>query len=312
MRHILFAAVVLFAATSASTQIAPQPPRALLVKGRIVNLKVPLSVLAEEGRSGWDNTPIYAAHIVISDGRFTVQGVEDWQSKGFPSLIDFKIEKIGKKNGANEVELRSTTLWVKLRFRQEQDLAAAFGAVAVNGPFDSPEAREYREQAYARLAKFFFTGPLAEIPSEKQQLLVRFAHVTASGTTIRSQSYKGNLYLVVDLGRDTTVYNDLKFNQSTLIAHVLNEGLLTVLKDFADPVQDVAVVKGLKIEAEIPHVDFVSGQTAKTYKLELYAPVDQIKRFSQADITNQQFIDDCIVIVDGNRIQVSLSAPVGT
>jgi len=50
-----------------------------------------------------------------------------------------------------------------------------------------------------------------------------------------------------------------------------------------------------------------SKATAKGDRLQVYAPVAAIKQFSSADITNQQFIDLCIAIVNGNRIQVSLS-----
>jgi hypothetical protein len=39
----------------------------------------------------------------------------------------------------------------------------------------------------------------------------------------------------------------------------------------------------------------------------VYAPATLIQKFTDADITNQEFIDGCTVIVGGNRVKVDLS-----
>ena len=82
---------------------------------------------------------------------------------------------------------------------------------------------------------------------------MQFAHITANGTTMSSEVYRGEAYLGVDLGRDTSVYNELQLNQSARIARAMNDKLLTILKAFALPVQDVDAVYGLKLEFKIPH-----------------------------------------------------------
>jgi hypothetical protein len=69
-----------------------------------------------------------------------------------------------------------------------------------------------------------------------------------------------------------------------------------------------AGVEGVKISEKILYRNFVSETAAKSDTLQVYAPLGAIKQFSSADITSQQFVDQCIVIVNDNRVQVSLSS----
>lgn len=296
-------AVMLFAVSLASCGEASAQGPAPLAKGRSVALKIPPAVLKYDGFSTMRAATIMAADISEPvPGALAVEKDLDWATAGFPSPYQFKIEKVTTRREFTEIEIRATTLWVKLRFDASvKNVAAAFDAVVV------PDAEQYAPVAYRGLAAKFFTGPLQAVPEEKQLDLVRYAHVEASGIRINSQSYKDNLYLVVNLGRDTSIYNDLKFSQATLVAHLLNERLLKALKAFAGPVKDVTSLYGLKLEFEIPHQSFLDKGAVAHYRLQLFAPAEQIRKFADADITNQQFIDNCVVIVDDNRIQVSLS-----
>jgi hypothetical protein len=62
------------------------------------------------------------------------------------------------------------------------------------------------------------------------------------------------------------------------------------------------------LEFDIPHKSLVDASANPAIlKLQVYAPSEQIRKFAEADITNQQFIDNCVVIADGNRIQVPLA-----
>jgi hypothetical protein len=284
--------------------LAAQPP-AGPAKGRVVTLKTPLALFEPEGISMAQVAIFGATVTAVTDTALTVGGVMDWQTAGFPLATEFKVEKAGQKDGTYEVELRSKAAWLKLRFdRSVKDVPRAFEQLVFDGP-----AASYLPQAYATIAGKFFAGPLQSVPPDKQQELVRFAHITASGTQIKSQTYKENLYMVVDLGRDTNVYNDLRFSQPQLVAHVLNERLLKTLKAFANPIKDVASLHGLKLEYKIPHYSFAEKYAAHKYSdLQLYAPAADIRKFADADITNQQFVDACVVIFDDNRVEVSLAA----
>jgi hypothetical protein len=227
----------------------------------------------------------------------------EWQAAGFPTDLLFKVDEISRKPDYTEVKLTAKMYAVRLRFDPSvKDVNAAFDAVT------APSAASYLPEAYAALARKIFVGPLANLPSAQQQELLRYAHVIANGTAIASTIYKEKPYLVVDLGMDTTEYNDLKFSQATLVAHVMNERLLKLLKAFAGPVKDASDIYGVKLELSIPHRSFLSESLPNFYKLELYAPSALVRQFADADITNQLFLDGCVVIVNDNRIQVSLTS----
>lgn len=287
----------------------------LLTKGQTVTVKVPASVFKVDGSSFGGATIFAASPQLQTDGTVVFPGIDEWQTAGFPSLWEMKVEKVERKKEYAQIELRSPLVYLKLRFPPQTEslqLARGFSSLVAPGPKTSSAASDYRDAAYRLLAKQIFVDKLAAIPADAQAKLVRFAHETASATAIRSQTYKDNFYLVADLGRDTSVYNDLRFNQASVLAHVLNEKLLKTLKAFADPVKDLSLLYGLKIEFEIPHKSFLEEYAIpSTYKVQVFGPADLIRKFADADITNQQFIDGCVVIVDDNRVQVSLSASGG-
>ncbi len=298
-------------------------------KGDLVTLKVPLNYLEREGvRNGYYilGLPIFTGAISSSGDKLTVNGHTDWDTCCFPSLQEFTVDKVGKKRDKNieytEIEminptiglrgvdrLHSATLVVKLRFMPPITTAQTFKQLTAIGKYDSPEMQAYLDRLYDSIGKQFFKGPLIDLEDKKKRTLLRFVHMTARSTRISDETYKGNLYMVIDLNTDDIVYNDLKLNQVARVATILNERLLNTLKAFAESVKDVVELQGLKMEMQIPHKSFLeTSAIPQIDKLELYAPVDLIRKFAEADITNQQFIDGCTVIVNTNRIQVPLAS----
>jgi hypothetical protein len=287
-----------------------------LRKDAIITIKIPTSQFKRDGvlLSGG---AIYSADIAPGDsGSVAVNGTKDWQASGFPSLLEGKVDKISRKPAFTEVEIRPSGKRagfgaLKLRFAPsfgDTTLPIAFDQVVVPGPNGSNEAKAYRLASYQTLMKTFFKGPLKDIPEEKQLILVEFAHLVAHGSTLGSDDFKDHTYLAVDVGSGDSVYNEIRMNQSARIAAVLNGQHLAVLKAFGGLVKDVPAVYGLKIAFKIPHKNFLHEATpAVDDVVQIYAPSDLIKKFADADITNQQFIDGCIVIADDNRVQVNLT-----
>lgn len=282
------------------------------IKGVTIYLKVPYSALQKKVAT-WVGHDSLVGVVEPSADAAAVNGETDWRLAAFPPLTQYKVKKVKVKamsgtmpSGPAEVEVESgSSLNIKLSF-PKGDTAKLFPLIfAAEG-----EVEAYRAETYKLLASKFFDGtPLAGLSDAQKHALCVFANVTANGTKMGSVTYKDNLYLLVDLGLDTSVYNDLKLNQSQRVAHVLNERLLTVLKAFALPVKDTKDVYGLKLEMIIPHRSFLEqGSIPALDKLEIYAPAELIHKFSDADITSQQFIDGCVVIVENNRISVPLSS----
>ena len=280
------------------------------LKGEVVYLKVPRSAF-ETKTSVWSGNSL-AGVIEPAAGGVSVNGVTDWRLTAFPPLSEYRVKKVKGKamsgnlpSGPAEVEVESDTLYnIKLTF-PKGETANLFSKIFAT----KAEIESYRTETYKLLgAKFFDGTPLASLSDAQRHALCTFANVTAKGTKMGSVTYKEKVYLLVDLGLDTTIYNDLKLNQSQRVAYVLNENLLSVLKAFAMPVREAKEVYGLKLEMIIPHRSFLDKTVPPALdKLEIYAPAEFIQKFSDADITSQQFIDGCVVVVENNRISVPLA-----
>jgi hypothetical protein len=276
------------------------------IKGAVVYLKIPYKCFQEKVSFWGANS--FKAIIRTSENGVTVNNIADWRLSAFPPLTEYKVKKakVDGQTGATEVELESDVLAnIKLSFGRGKAEELFPMVVATKDEIDA-----YRKETYKLLAAKFFEGtPLSNLSEEKKYKLCLFANVEANGTTMGSTTYKGNLYLLVDIGSDTSVYNEIKLNQVQRVAHILNERLLTVLKAFTIPIKDELGIYGLKLEFLIPHRNFLhEGSEPTSDKLEIYAPIDLILQFSEADITSQQFIDGCVVIVEGNRISVPLAS----
>jgi hypothetical protein len=288
----------------AAPQSAPTPAKP--VKDAVVVLKFPSALITTQTHKqlGIPSGGVDKVAKINADpsGRAIVGGVADWQTAGFPSMLEMKVKKVGD----SEVELKSTTpnSDLKLKLLFTGDVQKLFPQVVAR----KEDADAYRTEAYRTLGGKFFTGPLASLPDDKRTALLTFAHVAAQGTTMGSVTYKDHLYLVVDLGSDENVYNELRLDQAQRLNRVMNDKLLVILKAFALPVRDVPDIYGLKLEFAIPHRSFADqSATSATDKLEVYAPANLIRQFAEADITSQQLLDGSVVIVNSNRTQVALS-----
>ena len=92
------------------------------------------------------------------------------------------------------------------------------------------------------------------------------------------------------------------------MARLLNDRLLNVLKAFADPVRAVEAIYGVKLEIRIPHKGFLDNEADPEYDdLMIYASAEDTKAFADFELTNQEFIDRCFVILNNNQIHVPLS-----
>jgi hypothetical protein len=313
MRRIVFVfALLVFGTPTESVHGQAAPEAALLAKGTTVTLKLP----ADLGSLKSGFATVYGVVKVEPHGDVViVEGHTDWETMAFPSFAEYQVEKIDRKKDATEVDLREAPpgrARVRMVFPANiatDDLARGFAKLVIAGPSKSLAVEEYRNAVYQRMAKQFFTGtPMEKLPENRQLSLARFAHITATGTRLGAETYKEKTYFVVNLGLDSNQYNDLKLSQGALVAHVVNEKLLHILKDFAAQVKDVPELQGLKLEIIVPHKSFLEEYAKpKLSRLQVFAQSDLITKFANADITNQQFIDGCVVIMDDNRVQVALS-----
>jgi len=69
------------------------------------------------------------------------------------------------------------------------------------------------------------------------------------------------------------------------------------------PFADGKPMDGLAFHLSIPAYNFVTGREAKFDDLLVYLKTDDLKNFSNSDITSQNLIDDSVVLLNHDRIE---------
>lgn len=282
-------------------------------KGQVLIVKIPRKLWMQEKLGASSGQPIYTLEI---DSAFMTG--KKWEEGDIPSLQEFSLEKTEvcgrmrydcKVKGFRQVELRSANVWLKLRFGPDvSDVDSAFGEVVSLGTVAEFENSDYfKTKVFAVQVPRVFAGPLAPLPDEIKLRLFQES-LNNGAEALSSETYKGKTYLVVRMGEGSDVYNSLRLNQSARTAKLVNEKLLKLLKTFGTALPGSGDLFGMKLEEEIPFKDFTSSDSVQHDHLQIYAPSDSIRKFSDADITSQQFIDGCAVLVNDNRIQVNLTS----
>jgi len=242
----------------------------------------------------------------------------DWASRGFPFCGEFTLTRLFELRSAfrhhqlpyTEVELQSGNMYLRFHFAHPYNQADALNAelqqLIVSGGWERFESTEdFRKNVFEVQETKIFTGPMARLSYDTKVALL---HMACTGeNTFATETYKGRTYFSVGLHSDGQVYNSTKLNSSVRVATVINERIIPMVKAFKRPTQESGI-DGLKFAAPIYYRDFVSEVVAQHDQLEIYLPLDLIQKFVDADITSQQLVDGSVVLLNGNRVQVSLAA----
>ena len=295
---VLFAALAAAASAAAPALASQQLP----ARNTQVLVRVPPAALKRVQVTGGHR---FDGVVAPGEGGVTVNGRADWLAAGFPWITSLRTVTAIRRDpraGMTIVELRGLGVpLIRLGFRGAD--TSLFGVVTA--PPDS--ASEVSALGYSAVAAAQFTGPLANIPTEQKDRLLRFAHRTANGVGVGSETFKERFYFAVDLGVFDTVFNDQRWTEAQRVAYVVNNRLLSVLKDFATLPTAGDRIQGLKLQYQVSHRNPRSRAEPAVDKLEVYATLEDIKRFAAADITSQELFDRAVVLVDGNRIRVPLA-----
>jgi hypothetical protein len=285
-----------------------------IAKGQPIIVKIPHALWAREKLNAASGQPIYVVEV---DNNFL--SARKWEQGDIPYLQEFHLEKTEecgrmrydcKLKGFRQVELRTPAVWLKLRFAP--DVANVDGAfrdlVSLGSESDFENSDYFKTKIFAAQVPKVFAGPLTDLPEPtKLQLFLLGLHNGAE--QLSSETYKGKVYLVVKMGEGSDIYNSIRLNQSARAGKLVNEKLLDLLKKFGSTLPDNGNLYGIKLEQQVPFKDFTRESDPISYdQLHIYAPSEFIRKFGDADITNQQFIDGCSVLLNSNRIQVNLSA----
>lgn len=283
-------------------------------KHSVVTLKLARSLLGAPKTNWLGARPNYKLIIETNGTSIVVNGRQDWQDAGWPAMLEFTLSKVDTSKTKTEVELKretTTTPWVTilhLQFQMSPELVSdAFERVVFEGSSAEFEKSSYyrKEVADRLLPKIFSFGKLSELPREQQLILIK-----ASGyepDKVSESEYKGRVYISFTIEGES-VYNTLQLGQTARVARVVQDSLLSEFKDKYRILAGTPGIDGVKLKMEVAYKDFTETLALPRHDiLEIYTTLETIKKFNDAEITSQQLLDESIVLVNGDRVQVSLN-----
>ena len=299
---------ILLFAQQAFGQSNPKWPISL-AKGATVTLKIPNAAITLEKVSVWTGAYSYTVYVDQDGDNYTVGSHPDWQDLGWPSQLVLSVNKVERKKEYTQVELDDPRgNHIKLRFTPSvKDVSAALLALVHPGTLSDFQSSEYYQKQVAdRHLPKIFKGPLAAIPRDFQLKMIDGAGYDLNA--VGSETYKGRFFIVFrDTGRE--IYNSIQLNQTARAARAMEKYIFAAMRGAYKALADIEGLDGVKVELKVGYKDFVSEEYSQPHydELHIYATKDVLKKFAEDDITSQQFVNDSIVLVNGNRTDVSLN-----
>ena len=278
-----------------------------LSKEQPLVIKIPRKLLKYENSSIRSGLPIFTANVSVVGETIMVEGESDWQLRGWPPMLTLFYEKSSKEKEGTEIEFRSSSAYVKLRFEADTpNVDAVLGQLVFLGTAESFESSAEFKALTEKLLPIKFSGVLAEIPRDKQfQLLKDLGY---KDDEMDVAEFKGKQYIAFSPTSPTAEFNS-QVNRTARVATVLKALVLPAFDKVAPVITDANGIYGIKIRARIFYRDFLSKRNQRPHVevLEIFAPYDLVEKFFNLDITNQKLVDGSVVLVNGDRIEVDLS-----
>lgn len=267
-----------------------------------------------------------------SSGNLTINGNEDWKaipifpaydgsSEGlkdnlyrteYPtsSIVAYKISKIERKKEYTEInlsKLNDRVVDLRLQFGNSiKNIDKAFSEILFLG-----EVEEFKKSAYyqnmfdSNLEKEISKLPkeLAELPRDVKVSLLEDVNYQSIG--IWTETFKEKKYIVCSYA-DGTEYNTNRVNQAERIARTIQK-YLPGIKRKGKLLLTAKEIEGVELKVKIAYRNFVDKSKTSYENLQFYVPMDSLKLFIDADITDQELIDKSIVLLNDNRVKINLS-----
>jgi hypothetical protein len=226
---------------------------------------------------------------------------------GLPSLLEVAVEKVSHEKDYTELELRGHDVAVRLRFAHSVvEPEATLGQLVTQGGRDTAAAVQFRDDAHAALARSLFPADLDALGDERKRSILAAFQAAAGSPDIHV--HESQLYAAYDLGREGQVYNDRDFDEETILAYVLNETVLTRVRELSKSLPDVPELRGLRVLRRIPHAP-EKDAPPEDYRLEIIAGAEPLAKLAGGEITNQELVDGSVILLDGRPVRIRLAAP---
>ena len=235
----------------------------------------------------------------------TVGGQRDWRSKGLPFAQKMNVVVSKKKR----IELRKGTLSLVIRLRGKWNSAEidnAWNEVLVEGyPASSEAQRRLRHQISGYLASFSESADEEKSKANVDLLLWFTTNSQAQSAT--EFSHKDSRVLAVTIPEGNQYYNSLQLNKRARVASVLSKRLLPLARLSANAMSDGREL--FMLATRIPYKNFLRELDLFQYdQVALIVEPSLARKFADAEITDQAFLNGSILLVDSSRTEISLLA----
>lgn len=287
------AIVLLFHASSASAELRVGHSRTVLVPRDLVQLKwSPFSGLT-------------SAKLVIeaAGDDFVINGRRDWRASAIPFVFRGTVTRSAKRRidvrkGSTTIEIQLKGKWSKAaRDRLEDEVLPN---LSLSNPSLQAEIRSRMEGYVAGLDP----DATPETVGSDADVLAWFA-VNSSALAAKVVEFRDHRVLSIVLARTGEYYNSNRLNKKERVARVLIESLLPLVRESSGVISDGR--EWLRLEIRIPHKQFTDEYAPLEYDdLALMVEPTRASSFANAEITDQDLVDQSVLIVDGSRTEISL------
>lgn len=215
---------------------------------------------------------------------------------------------INRKTAQYELELGdiSGSLLMKLRFPSESVAAAVEQQLVVPAKNEN-DVKAAKDAAFDALARKTFTGTASQM-SPEQQRAVLVAAQAAGSASVATETYKDKSYLVLNLGSGEYIYNTLQMNRTKRVARRTADVLGTVKNLYKSIGSCPNGIQGIEVTYQARYKDFLDKfGTEDRDSIVAYFPCDLIAKFASADVTSQALVNGSVILVGGDRVDVSLT-----
>ncbi len=280
---------------------------AQFAKGDVVVPKFSQNVAKFDKIKIWQAKAQYSVAVTKGAGNdYVINGDSDWIMKGFPFMEVFELKEFeASKNKPARILLKNPTVQFEITVSAGVNVQDALSAILYKGTPDSFAVTPYFIDVEQKLLPITFQGKLASIPVEKQKQLLKA--VNYSSNAFITTDFKDKTYLETKFS-DGVVYNTLQLNAVERAARQ-TESAIKQLKLLFEKTGAVENIEGIKLITSIYSKNFVREKygNGQEESFEMYVSFDLLKKFLDAEITNQDLVDGSIILVDGSRVKIDLT-----
>jgi hypothetical protein len=249
----------------------------------------------------------------VSPGVISINGDLKWDKGRLPTLRAYQVNDIKQsKNKSIEITLRNEALTTQNGIRMQLkllidpvlDVDRTLSALLFKGNVAEFLKSDYLSKRQDEILPRMFTGSLSTIPLDVQKKL--HIWVKLNNSAFKEVVYKDKKYISLQVPNDV-VYNTIQLNQAERTARQTEKSLIDLKEVFAIT-GSMDGLDGIKIESTISSYNFVRKDEQTVEKFEMLVTFDVLKKYVEADITNQDMVDSAIILLDGSRMKVNITS----